>query len=122
MAEVSFDTLEGLDRTPVGSETGASIVSGFKRWITVNGPFKTEYVLYQQGNGDDFANSDTFISILAHPVAVEVAFINGDAAAVAEVPSASLEGVESAALFKTVTVRDADAINGIGIIVKVHGY
>jgi hypothetical protein len=121
MAEVSFDTLEALSRTPVGSETAASVVSGFRRWVEVNGPHKVEYNYYQCDDVDDFANEDTFVSGIVHPIAVEVSSVNVDLAGTAFAGSASLEGVESAATFKTVTVRDADGVNGAGILVKVYG-
>ena len=122
MAEISFDTLEALNRLGVPSETDASIVSGFRKFITVLGPFKTEYVLYQQADGDTFAASDTFVSGLAHPFVVEVAWSNVDAGGAIAHPTAELEGVESDANFKRVTVHDADGLNDAGIIVKVHGF
>ena len=122
MAEVSFDTLEALDRTPVISETAASVVSGYKRWVTVNGPFKTEYNLYQCDDADDFANEDSFVSGLARPVTAEISSVGVDLAGTAFPGSVTLEGDESVSTFKTVTVRDADAVNGAGILVKVHGY
>ncbi len=120
MGEVSFDTLEALGRVPVQSETAASNVSGYKRWTVVEGPFKVEHNFYHQGSGDDFAASDTFISGLAHPMFATVQVL-GDAANNNDA-SASVEGVESVALFKTVTVRDAEDVDTTGILVKVYGF
>lgn len=124
MAEVSFDTLEALNRVPVPSLTDASIVSGYKRWTVVEGPIKVEYNFYQQGDGDDFAASDTFVSGLARPICAEVSWVNIDAAATAldNGPTCELEGVESVSTFKTVTVHDADALVDAGILVKVWGF
>jgi len=122
MAEVSFDTLEGLDRTPVISETAASVVSGYKRWVSVNGPFKTEYNLFQPDDADAFANEDSFVSGIVHPITATVQPVGKDLGATAFDGSVTLEGVETAALFKTVTVRDADGVNGMGILVTILGY
>ena len=124
MATPSFDTLEALNRIPVPSLTDASIVSGFKRWTVVQGPIKVEYNYYQQGNGDTFVDSDTFVTGLAHPIFAEVNFVNVDLATTAldNGPSCELEGVESASTFRTVTVHDADAMDDAGILVKVYGY
>jgi hypothetical protein len=120
MPEVSFDTLEALDRLPVPSVAGTQ-VRGYRRFTVAKGPFKTEYNIYQQLAADDFAASDTFVSGLAHPFAVEVAWSNTDATEGGP-PSATLEGIESESTFKTVTVHDADGVNGAGIVVKVHGF
>lgn len=122
MAEVSFNTLEALGRRPQPSETGASIVSGYARYVTVNGPLKTEWNYYQQAAGDTFAAVDTFVTGLVHPIMVEVNPVNMDQNGGDNIPSASLEGVESSATFRTVTVRDADAMTNAGILVKVHGF
>jgi hypothetical protein len=121
MAAVTFATLIALNRMPVGSETAASCVRGFKRWTTVNDPMKTEYNWFQVTNGDDFTDDDTFQSGLAHPHAATVVWCNVDAVAVGE-PSALLEGVESDADFRRVTVQDADGVNAAGIMVIVYGY
>lgn len=121
MAEVSFDTLEGLARRPRASETAASIVSGYVRFTEVNGPFKTEINIYQQGDGDDFAQVDSFITGLVHPIAAEVNWVNtGDVTAVT--PTAQLEAVESDSDYRRVRVFDADGLNGAGIIVRVVGF
>ncbi len=122
MAEVSFDTLEALARLGVPSETDASIVSGFKRITVVQGPVKVERNFYQQGDGDDFAASDTFVSGLVRPFAVSAQFTNIDAGGATAHPTAELEGVESDTNFKRVTVHDADGINDAGILVTVYGY
>lgn len=121
MAEVSFDTLEALARRPVPSVAGTK-VSGYVRFVTVNGPFKTEYNIYQQGASDDFANEDTFVSGLVTPIAAEVAVINHDGTALAIVPTCTLEADQAQSTYRTVRVFDADAENGAGIIVKVHGF
>ena len=124
MAAVLFATLQALDRMPVSSETDASIVNGFKRWVTVNGPMKTEYNWFQCDDADDFTDGDTFRSGLAHPHAATANWCNIDAAHDAgdNQPSVLLEGVESVATFKTITVYDADGIDGAGIMVIVYGY
>jgi hypothetical protein len=124
MTEILFDALEGFARVPVPSLTDASIVSGFKRWTVVEGPIKVEYNFYQQGDGDTFASSDTFVTGLARPICAEVSWVNIDAAdtALDNGPTCELEGVESAATFKTVTVHDADALDDAGLLVKVWGY
>jgi hypothetical protein len=121
MAEVSFDTLEALARNPVPSETDASIVSGYRRWVSAATPIKIEYNFYQQGDGDNFAALDTFVSGLARPFAASVELVNVDSANTdAGHPSAELEGVESDANFRRVTVPDTTA--DAGIIVKVYGF
>ncbi len=123
MATVSFDTLEALNRVPVASETAASIVSGFKRWTVVQGPFKIEYNYYQPGNGDALTDADTFMSGLARPLFAEISAVNLDMQNLTAGYSVSIEGVESASLFRTVTCYDiAGAGNNEGIIVKVYGY
>jgi len=121
MAATTFAVLQALDRMPVGSQTDASIVNGYHRWVEVNGPFKCEYNYFQCEDGEDFTDEDTFVSGLAHPIAVSVEWVNVDAAENGP-PSAILEGVESSATFKTVTVYDAHDTNDAGIIVKVYGY
>lgn len=123
MAEVSLDTLEGLGTKPVPSLTDASIVGGYQRVTTVEGPIKIERNFYQQANGNDFADDDTFVTGLVRPFAVEVAPINGDTAnATAFVGSAEVEGVETAATFRTVTLRDCDGYDDLGVLVTVYGY
>lgn len=120
MSEVSFDTLEALDRIPVSSVAGTQ-VSGYHRWVTVHGPIKIEWNLYQQGASDAFAASDTFLSGLARPICAEAQFVNVDNQEGATV-SVTLEGVESESTFRTLTVLDADGVNGSGLLVKVIGY
>src|SRR3990172_5726310 len=110
MAEVSFDTLEALARRPVASETAASIVSGYVRFTEVCGPFKREISIYQQGNGDNFANEDSFVTGLVHPIAATVAGANTDGAAATINTSCSLEAVESDSDYRRVKVFDADAL------------
>ena len=123
MAEVSFDTLEAVGFRGVPSETDASIVAGFKRFKVSQGPILVEYNLYQQADGDTFAASDTFVTGLVNPFAVVAAWSNVDAGGQTGArPSAELEGVESDANFKRVTVHDADGLNDAGIIVTVYGF
>ena len=122
MAEVSLAALEGLGVRPVASADPANLVAGYVRYVTVNGPFKTEYNFYQQGSGDTFAEDDAFVSGLAHPFAVEIAYTNCDAAASDTAPSAVLEAVESDASFKNVTLHDVSAVTAAGILVKVYGF
>ena len=123
MATVSFDALEALARRPVASETAASIVSGYTRFTEVNGPFKTEINIYQVGDGDNFAEEDTFVTGLVHPIAVEASYANVDSGdGTANVVTAELEGVESSANYRRVTVNDADDLAAAGLIVKVIGF
>ena len=123
MSQVSFDALEALARLPVPSITDANIVSGYKRWVTVNGPIKIEYNYYQQGDGDNFAASDSFKSGLARPIIAEASLVNVDPADTdTGVVGTELEGDESVSTFGTVTVHDADTHADAGILVKVYGY
>jgi hypothetical protein len=122
MATVSFDTLEALARRPVSSETAASKVAGYVRFTEVNGPFKTEWNIYQVGTGDNFTDNDTLVTGLVRPISASAEWANVDAGASQHVVSASLEGVETAAAYRTVTVRDAHDVAAAGLIVKVVGF
>jgi len=121
MAEVSFDTLEALDRVPVSSVDGTT-VSGYHRWVTVHGPIKIEWNFYQQGADDDFAAEDSFMSGLAKPIVAMANVVNGDPGAIEDNVGATLEGVESSATYRTVTVHDAAQLNGAGCLIMVIGY
>ncbi len=123
MGAVTFDTLEALNRIPVASETAASIVSGYKRWTVVEGPFKIEYNYYQPANGDALTNGDSFKSGLAHPLFAEIAPVNHNLDNITAGYSCTIEGDESVSTFKTVTCHDVEgAANNEGILVKVYGY
>ena len=122
MAAQTFAVLQALDRTPTPSATAASVVSGFKRWTTVNGPMKTEYNYFQCDDADAFTEDDTFLSGLAHPITAVAMWASGIDEAENGPPTCLLEGVESAATFKTITVYDASGSNGAGLMVIVYGY
>lgn len=122
MAAVTFDTLEAFGRTGVTSEAVANAVSGYKRWTTVNGPFKTEYNYYQCGETDTFTDGDTFQTSLAHPITVSVQSVGVNLGDTAFPGSANLEGVESDSDFRRVTVNDANDTAAAGIMVIVYGY
>lgn len=122
MASKTFATLQALGVRPVTSETAASKVAGFVRFVEVNGPFKVEWNIWQVGTGDNFTNDDTFVTGLVRPLAVEVSFVNVDAGAAQTPPYATLEGVETVATYRTVTVRDASSVAAAGLIVKVIGF
>jgi len=121
MAEVTFDTLEALDRTPVPSVAGTT-VAGYKRWVTVHGPVKIEWNYYQQAASNNFAAEDSFVSGLARPILVTVENANVDHTDTDPQGSATLEGVESESTFRTVTVHDCNTTSEMGILVKVIGY
>lgn len=122
MAAQTFAALAALGRRPVPSDTVASIVSGYVRFTEVNGPFKTEWNIFQVGSGDNFTDADTFKTGLVHPIAAEVVWANVDGAAGAAEPTAELDGVESSATYRTVTVNDAHGTAAAGLIVRVIGF
>ena len=121
MSEVTFDTLEALDRMPIASVAG-TVVSGYHRWVTVHGPLKIEWNLYQVGASDAFADPDTFVSGLAKPMAVVARVVNVDPAGVEDNVGATLEAVESEATYRTVTVHEANEPDVAGLLVMVIGY
>ena len=123
MAATTFAVLEALGTKPVPSLTDTAIVHGYIRVTTVEGPFKIERNFYQCGNGESFTDNDTFKTVLVHPFAASVAPINSDGGANTYFDAtAELEGVETAATFRTVTIRDADSVDDLGIVVTVYGY
>ena len=72
--------------------------------------------------GAVFAASDSFLSGLAHPIVAMANVVNADPGALEDNVGATLEGVESSATFRTVTVHDAAELNGAGCLVMVVGY
>jgi len=96
--------------------------STFKRWITVNGPMKTEYLFYQIDTDDVFTDGDTTTSRLAHPYAAEIAPVNTDLTGTAFPGSVTLDNDESSATFKTITIHDCEAGTMGGIIITIQGY
>ena len=118
MAEVTFATLEAAG--------GPSMVAGteeraYVKFIGVQGPYKVETLYFQQAAADDFKAEDTFNSTLAHPLfctVVTATDIDGTALDV----SADLTSDESNANFKQITVRDAEDIDGMGLVIQVFGF
>jgi len=116
MAAVTLATLEATNGLgPVGT-------ASFRRWITVNGPMKTEYLFYTPAAADNFTNGDTTHSLLAHPYAAEVVPVNSDLGATAFPGSVDLDNDEASATFKTLTIHDCQAATVDGLLIKVHGY
>jgi len=122
MAEVSFDTLEALDRMPVPATEEDDVTSGFKSWTTVHGPIKIEWNYYQQAAQDAFADPDTFVSRLVKPILAWASVVNVDPSGREPNVGATLESVESEALYRTVTVHNAATPDGAGLLVAVIGY
>jgi len=83
---------------------------------------KTEYNYFQCDGDDAFTDEDTFNSGLAHPITVTATWAAGVDMAENGPPSCTLEGVESDADFKRVTVYDPAGTNGAGLMVIVIGY
>ncbi len=93
----------------------------FVRFVATQGPYKTETLLFQQANGNDFKADDTFKSQLAHPLFVTVKAAS-DAAGTAQIYSVEVNANESNANFKTITLRDAHGIDSLGLLITVYGY
>lgn len=121
MAEVSLDTLEASNALPVPTVAGTQ-VAGYRRFTVVEGPMKIEYNIYQQAAGNDFAASDTFVTGLVTPVAVEVQVFGVDLSGTTLSESVTLEADPSQSTYRTVTIHDCDGSNGNGVIVKVIGF
>jgi len=80
------------------------------RWITVLGPVKIEYIHLT----DSTSNDETVASLLARPIAVEIAPVNYDLAAdVQDAASATFSG-------KVITLRDPASTREY--MLKVYGF
>lgn len=110
----------------VATAARPSMVAGteeeaYVKFIDVRGPFKVETRYYQQAAANDFAADDTFVSSLAHPMFATIK-PSQDLDGTALVASVDLDSDESSSTFKTVTLRDAEGINGLGVVVEVYGF
>ena len=116
-------TLDQIATSGAHSQTGAiaDVAEGFVRFVSTHGPYKTEVLAFQLANGDDFKADDTFKSRLAHPLFATVVPA-ADASATAAIYSVEVNSLESNANFKTITLRDAQDINSIGIVITVYGF
>ena len=121
MAERTLDEV-ATKGAPATVGTTAAIAEAFVRFIAVNGPYKTETLLFFQANGNDFKANDTFKSRLAHPLFATVTIAADRAAATAPVFSVSVNADESDTNFKTITLHDAEDINSIGLCITVYGF
>jgi hypothetical protein len=101
--------------------TAGTNTEAFVRFVSTHGPYKTETLLFQLAAGDDFKADDTFKSQLAHPLFAIVTPAS-DANATAAIYSVEVNSLESNANFKTITLRDAHGITGIGVVITVYGY
>ena len=106
---------------PATVGTAGTNAEAFVRFVSTHGPYKTETLLFQQAAANDFKADDTFKSQLAHPLFATVVAAS-DAAATAQVYTVEVNAAESNANFKTITLRDAHGINGIGLLIIVYGY
>ncbi len=115
--------VELRDEAGKPSQTGAAGANAeaFVRFVSTHGPYKTETLHFQQAAANDFKADDTIKSQLAHPLFV-TCVPSSDAAATAQVYTAEVNSLESNANFKTITLRDAHGINGIGLTITVYGY
>jgi hypothetical protein len=105
------------------SHTGeiASVAESFVRFVATQGPYKTETLLFQQANGNDFKINDTIKSQLAHPLFATVKAAS-DAAGTAQIYSVEVNSLESNTNFKTVTLRDAEDIDSLGLVITIFGF
>jgi hypothetical protein len=106
---------------PATDGTAANNAEAFVRFISTHGPYKTETLLFQQDALNDFKADDTFKSQLAHPLFATVTAAS-DANNTAQVYTVEVNASESDSDFKTITLRDAQGINGIGLLITVYGY
>ncbi len=104
------------------SWTTGSEVESFVRFISSHGPYKTEVLLFQNLTSNDFTADDTFKSQLAHPLWVTVQKTTDADDASTLHPSAEVDSLESSSTFKTITLRDAEDDDGIGIMITVYGF
>ena len=118
MAEVTLATLatKGAPSMVAGTEEAAYV-----SFISTHGPYKTETVLFQQDASNDFKADDTFKSRLAHPLFV-TAVIASDAGTGLVTFSAELTSDESNANFKQITLRDAEGVDGLGVVITIYGF
>ena len=119
MAERTFAEIEAGGKGP--SMVAGTEEEAFVRFISTHGPYKVETLYFQQDASNDFAAEDTFKSRLAHPLfctVVTATDIDGTALDV----SADLTSDESNANFKQITVRDAEDINGMGLVLQIFGF
>tara|TARA_R110000751_G_scaffold5489_3_gene24994 strand:+ start:965 stop:1324 length:360 start_codon:yes stop_codon:yes gene_type:complete len=114
-------TLEGLNIKPVVSPTPANLVAGHLRVTTAQGPLKVEYNQFQQATADSFSATDTFVTGLQSPLFAEVQVLTR-ANGLDNNISAEVETLDTVATYRTVSVRDTDAQNGLGILVTVYGF
>lgn len=117
----SLATLEGLNVKPVISNTAASIVAGFLRVRTTQGPLKVEYNWFQQEDGEFFASSDTFTTEIQSPLYATAQGV-GRVNSTGLVTSAEVETRSSDADYRTVTIREFDGQSGLGVLVTVYGF
>ena len=128
MAERTLNEIAGVasgetqSGKPSDLGTVAAVTESFVRFIAVNGPYKTESLLFRQANGNDFKANDTFKSQLAHPLFASVVIVGDRDAATAPVFSVEVNTLESDTNFKTITLRDAEDINSIGLLITVYGF
>ena len=94
----------------------------FVRFVSTHGPYKTEVLLFQNAAANDFKADDTFKSQLAHPLWVTVQNTSDRDDTATSVPSAEITSDESNANFKTIYLRDAEGVNGLGVQITVYGF
>ena len=126
MAERTLDELAGTaaGNSPAGapSMVAATEEEAFVRFVSSHGPYKTETLLFQQAQDNDFKADDTFKSQLAHPLWVTVVNTSDRDDTATSIPSAEITSDESNAAFKTIYLRDAEGVNGLGVMITVYGY
>ena len=121
MAERTLVELRDEAGGPSMLGTAGTNTEAFVRFVSTHGPYKTETLLFQQAAANDFKADDTIKSQLAHPLFATVKAAS-DANATAQVYSVEVNSLESNANFKTITLRDAHGINGIGLVITVYGF
>jgi hypothetical protein len=99
------------------------VAEAFVRFVSTHGPYKTETLLFQQAAANDFAADDTIKSQLAHPLfATVVVASDHPSGATALIAAVEVNSLESDSNFKTITLRDALDLNGLGLVITVYGY
>jgi len=121
MAEVTLAALEALKVKPVIASDNLAVQAGFQRFTTAHGPLRIEYNWYQQAQGDDFPDTATFKSGLNSPRFAEVKVTRRAANITTSVDQVQVEGLESSANYKTVTVSNVGGQNHLGILITVYG-
>jgi hypothetical protein len=102
----------------------ANNVEAYAKFVDVRGPYKVEVSYFQQAAANDFSADDTFTTTLAHPMFVTAVLAsdgNNDGGGELSL-TASLDSVESNATFRTVTLHDAEDVNGLGVLITVYGF